>query len=155
MLGQSEDVTRSILGRPLATAQPRHQATRALHFLTDAMKIEVGFIAKSACYAIYRKRTGAPFQPLEIQALLYGIAQAADWEEQTIEPKRTAKPTKSTRTAKGSGAVTDFVYKEREGKTTAIRRVLLAQLHASGTQLVVFTPNWMPDLAALARSPLR
>ncbi len=157
MLGESEEFAKAVFGRPLAAAKPRHQADRALRFLTESLKIEIGLRAKKICYAIFRKRTGAPFQPLEVQSLLYSIAHATEWEEHepAQAPVRTARARASrTKAAQSTRGVADYIYREREGKTAAIKRVLLAQLHASQSQLVVFSPDWMPDLSALARAPL-
>jgi hypothetical protein len=157
MLGESEEFAKSVFGRPLPTAKPRHQADRALRFLTESLKIEIGLRAKKICYVIFRKRTGAPFQPLEVQSLLYSIAHAAEWEEHEAAhaQARAARSRSSrTKTARPTRGVADYIYREREGKTAAIKRVLLAQLHASQSQLVVFSPDWMPDLSALARTPL-
>ncbi len=146
-----------MFGRPLATAKPRHQADRALRFLTDSLKIEIGFRAKKICYIIFHKRTGAPFQPLEVQTLLYNISSAAGWEAyEIVQPQlrpqrnRTA-PIKATQPQRG---VSDYIYRERKAKTAVVKRVLLAQLHSAQSQLVVFSPDWMPDLDAVAREPL-
>ncbi len=157
MLGSKEESVIALLGRALGTARTRYRSERALSFLTDSMRAEVGFLREEAVYAVFRKRNGSRFQQIEIEALLYAIGPSADWEVRAgggaSETTRSSRPRKTG--GERAPNVMDFIYKERRSRTAPIQRVLFAQLHAGATQLAVFRADWLPDLEDLARNPLK
>jgi hypothetical protein len=136
MLGQTSAAVKTKLGDPLAIAAVRYNAETSLAFTDHAHVIEVGFISDTACYIIYVKKDGSKLEDLEVKGLLASEAYAEPWVATIVNPNTV-----------------DYVYQEQEDKGP-VTRVLLAEQNACRCQLVIYTPNWQPDLDDLSANPL-
>ncbi len=143
MIGLTPEDLKVMLGKPLSGgASARFNADTALRYKDDAFTYEIGMIAKVSVYAVVAKVTNQRLQDLEVLGLLYSAARRGQWEQLTQPPDKK-KPL-------GTTVSLDYRYLEMADKTT-VARVLLARLQPRRMQLVIYSPDWRPDLPALAK----
>lgn len=150
MIGLMADQVKLQYGTQLAyPGGGRYNSKGATRHEDKAYKYEFGYLDNVSIYVIVNKKDGSRIQDLEASAFRSVAGSKDAWELQTKpEPKTDTSPEKIH-----DATPLDWTYTEKDEKGT-ITKALYCQHQGMRVQLVIFKPEWRPDLADLAKTRL-
>lgn len=148
MIGWTSEEIAQAYGAALPYSRPhRYNAESEERHGTmgSGYKYEFGFINRLSVYVIVDKQHGGRFALLEALQFMSAAGHAVEWKllAPAADPKQPAP----------DYATQDWAYLETNADKKIVR-TLFAELQQGQDQLVIYDPQWQPDLAEVAQSRL-
>jgi hypothetical protein len=117
--------------------------------LSSGFKYEFGFINHLSVYVIIDKQHGGRFSHMEALQFMTSAGHAVEW---TLLPSSSAAFTPKPAPPSDNSPM-DWEYLETDASKKIVR-TLFSELQQGRDQLVIYDPQWQPDLAEVAKSRL-